>query len=187
MAGRRFVEGLAEGRYDVAVAPLPAGPGRRPGIRARRLVDESFVCVVRRGHPLTRGKLTVERFAAAAHALIAPAGEEGSFVDTALARLGLSRRVAVSVPHFMAAPHLTARSDLVLTLAARVAAAFEESFALSLLELPRELKVPDFTLSLLWHERYASDPAHGWFRNLLAEVAGAIPPPRRPRRRRGAS
>jgi DNA-binding transcriptional LysR family regulator len=183
--GTRFVEGLAEGRYDVAVAPLPREHDVA-GIQARRLVDESFVCVVRRGHPLTRGKLTAERFARATHALIAPAGGEGSFADTALARLGLSRRVAVSVPHFLAAPHLVAGSDLVLTLAARVAAAFADSFGLALLDLPPELKMPDFTLSLLWHERRASDPAHAWFRRLFAEVAAAIPRPRR-RPRRGAS
>ncbi len=184
-AGNRYLEGLAEGRYDVAVAPLLSNQDVA-GIKARRLIDESFVCVVRRGHPLTRGKLTVERFAAASHALIAPGGDEGSYTDNALALLGLSRRVAVSVPHFLAAPHLVAGSDLVLTLAARVAAAFEDTFDLAWLELPPELKIQGFTLSLLWHERHASDPAHAWFRALFAEVARAIPPPRR-RPRRGAS
>ena len=183
--GHKHAEALAEGRFDLAIAPLRPEDGAA-GLNSRRLIDESFVCVVRRGHPLTRGKLTVQRFAASSHALIAPSGAEGSFVDTALARLGLSRRVAVSVPQFMSAPHLVGGSDLVLTLAARVAAAVEHSFGLAILELPRELAITDFTLSLLWHDRFADDPAHAWFRNVVAEVAGAIPGPRR-RPRRDAS
>ena len=86
----------------------------------------------------------------------------------------------------MWAPLLVASSDLVLTLAERVAARLEDSFGLALLEMPKELALKPFVLSLMWHERHSADPAHAWFRQLFADVAGAIPRPRR-RPRRGAS
>lgn len=161
---------LASGTIDVAVAPV--GPhDDAPGVFAQRLFDESFVCVVRKGHPLADKNLTLTRFAAASHALIAPRETEGGPVDDALARLGLARRVAVMVPHFLIAPHVVATSDLVLTVAARVAELLQKPLGLVSLDPPRELGLVGFTMSAMWHERTHGDPAQRWARALLAAVA----------------
>jgi DNA-binding transcriptional LysR family regulator len=140
----------------------------------RRLFDERFVCVMRKAHPLAKKKkLTLARFAAASHALISPRGKEGGFVDDALARHNLSRRVALAVPHFLIAPHVVATSDLVLTLAARVADVLAKPLRLAVLSLPSELGLSGFTMSAMWHERTQNDPAQRWFRDLLASVASS--------------
>ena len=89
---------LGSGAVDLAIAPLRP-PDERPGIFGKALFREGFVCVVRKGHPLARKKLTLTRFAKASHALISPRGAEGGFVDDALARLGMRRRVTIAVPH----------------------------------------------------------------------------------------
>ncbi len=163
---------LGAGNVDVIVAPvLPRDAV--PGIFSKKLFDEKFVCVVRKGHPLVRSKLTLARFAGAAHALISPRGREGSFVDDALARLGLSRRVAVAVPHFLVAPHVVAASDLILTVAARVAELLTAPLGLVVLEPPRELCLEGFSMSALWHERTHRDPAQKWLHHLLVEIASA--------------
>src|SRR5262249_54000738 len=91
---------LSSGALDLVIAPSQKAEAR-PGILARRLFDDRFVCVVRLGHPLEHQRLTVARFAAASHALIAPRGKEGGLVDDALAKLGHERKVAVAVPHFL--------------------------------------------------------------------------------------
>jgi DNA-binding transcriptional LysR family regulator len=161
---------LGAGSTDLVIAPLRSRD-EAGGVRTRKLFNESFVCVVRRGHPLTQKPLTLARFAAADHALISPRGRDGSFVDDALARVGLARRVVVTVPHFLVAPHLVASSELVLTLAARVAAILAEPLGLTVLRPPKELRLEGFTISALWHERTQQDPAHAWIRGLLAEVA----------------
>jgi DNA-binding transcriptional LysR family regulator len=161
---------LASGAIDVGVAPVRPRD-EAPGIFAKRLFDETFVCVVRKGHPLAQKKMTATRFADARHALIAPRETEGGFVDDALAKLGLSRRVAVAVPHFLIAPHLVAASDLVLTLASRVAHVLAKPVGLAVLQPPRELGLEGFTMSALWHERTQNDPAQRWARNLIFEVA----------------
>jgi DNA-binding transcriptional LysR family regulator len=164
---------LVSGAIDLSIAPLrPAD--ERPGMYARRLFDERFVCVVRKGHPLAGKKLTLARFAAASHALISPRGAEGGFVDDALARLGMRRRVAVALPHFLVAPYVVATSDLVLTLAARIAAALVRPLGLAVLTPPAELKLQGFTISASWHERTHQDPARRWLRDVIAEEAAAI-------------
>lgn len=163
---------LADGTFDLVIAPVQSYEDGA-GIRARRLFDERFVCVMRKGHPLANGKLTLARFASASHALISPRGKEGGFIDDALARHGLSRRVAVAVPHFLIAPHVVASSDLLLTLAARVAEMLAKPLGLAVLPLPRELGVQGFTMSAIWHERTQGEASQKWMRDLLADVASA--------------
>src|SRR5258706_9294120 len=92
---------LASGKLDVVLMPPLAG-GVGPSIRPRQILEERFVCVTRREHPLAKkNALTLSRFAGASHALISPWGMEGGIVDDALARLGLERRVTLALPHAM--------------------------------------------------------------------------------------
>jgi DNA-binding transcriptional LysR family regulator len=161
---------LRSGDADLLLSPVFAADAG-PGIYTRKLFQERFVCVVRRGHPLAGKKLTLARYVAASHALISPRGKEGSMTDGALARMGLSRRVVVTVPHFLVAPHIVAQSDLILTLAARVADMLAAPLGLVLLDPPSELGLEGFTMSAVWHERTHGDPAQRWIRDLFAEVA----------------
>jgi DNA-binding transcriptional LysR family regulator len=162
---------LSTGELDLAITPFRAGD-ERAGLYAKRLLDETFVCVVRKGHPLAGKRLTLARYAAAHHALISPRGKEGGIVDAALAREGLSRRVVVAVPHFLIAPHIVARTDLVLTLAKRIASVVAEPLGLVVLPLPPEVRVDGFVLSAVWHERTQAEPMQRWVRGVIAEVAG---------------
>jgi DNA-binding transcriptional LysR family regulator len=170
---RELSETLMTGTVDLAITPLrPAD--ERPDIYGRRLFDDRFVCVVRKHHPLVGKKLTLARFAAASHALIAPRGTEGGVVDDALARLGLRRRVAVAVPHFLIAPHLVANTDLILTLAGRVADVLARPLGLSVLTPPPELRLEGFTMSAVWHERTHDDAAQRWLRGIVEAEASVI-------------
>src|SRR5580658_9972979 len=162
---------LSSGKLDIVLMPPPLGEGA-PGIRGQRILRDRFVCVARNGHPLAKRKaLTVSRFAGAIHALISPWGMEGGFVDDALARLGLKRRVAVAVPHFLAAPHIIASSDLLLTVPERVAQVVAGPLNLAVLAPPQELELTGFTMSILWHERTHEDPARRWLRDLIVAEA----------------
>jgi DNA-binding transcriptional LysR family regulator len=169
---------LASGEIDLAIAPPDAYP-ERAGTFKRRLFEDRFVCIVRNGHPLAKKKLTLSRFTAARHALISPRGKEGGFVEDALARLGLARRVTVAVPHFLIAPHLVASSNLVLTVAQRVASLLAEPLALTILAPPPELALVGFEMATFWHERSQSDPMLRWVRDLFVDVSKGLPAPGR--------
>jgi DNA-binding transcriptional LysR family regulator len=160
---------LAAGKLDLVIMPLTPG-AEAQGIRGRQLLRDRFVCIVRRGHLLAKKKtLSLSSFAGAAHALISPWGMEGGYVDDALARLGLHRKVAVAVPHFLVAPHIVASSDLLLTVAERVADVVAGPLGLAVLAPPQELGLTGFTLSILWHERTHDDPARRWIRDVIID------------------
>ncbi|MBW8727979.1 MAG: LysR family transcriptional regulator [Inquilinus limosus] len=149
---------LALGIYD----DLPAGFFRR------LLYDEDLVCVVRQGHPVAEGHLTLERFVALSHLALVVTGRGEAPVDIALARLGLSRRVAMRLPHFLVAPMLVAGSDMVLSLPRRLARVAATMVPLAVLELP--LQLDPFPMSMIWHERRQDDPAHAWLRRQVVEA-----------------
>lgn len=158
---------LARGSLDVVLSP-PL-PEYASGCYQRALFDERFTCVVRRGHPAAARRLTLARFCELDHLLIAPRGMPGSFVDNALAALNRKRRVALTVPHFMVAPHVVAHTDLILTLPSRLAELFAQS--LGLVILPPPLEIPGFSMHMVWHERTHYDPGHRWLREQFAAVA----------------
>ena len=153
---------LATGDLDLVLAP-PRSDEFGAGIRRRTLFDETLVVAMRKGHPLARARLTLPRFCAAAHLLVAPRGTPGSFVDDALAARGRSRRVAVTLSNFLTAPAILAASDLVATLPRRVVQGRAE-----LVQRPAPLPLPGFALAMLWHERAEHDAGHAWLRRELA-------------------
>jgi DNA-binding transcriptional LysR family regulator len=157
---------LAADAADVALGVYANAPS---GFRRQRLYGDTMVCAVRRGHPALARPLTPPRFAALDHALISITGEGGGVVDTALARLGLTRRIALRLPSFLAAPLVIARSDLIVTMPRRVAAEFAAYAPIVLVEPP--VALPGFTISQLWHERAHADPRHAWLRRTIAAVA----------------
>jgi DNA-binding transcriptional LysR family regulator len=167
--GVRDADLLEAGEIDLAVVvPL----ADRSTLRRARLLSESFACLVRRDHPEVGEALTLETYCRLPHALISPRGSGPTFVDEALARLGLARRIALRIPFFLAAPPIVARSDLVLTAPRRVAQLFAESLPLRVLDPPLDLA--SFTVHALWHERDDADPAHVWLRRALARAAESV-------------
>lgn len=162
---------LREGRVDLAVgvwADLP------PELRIRRLFADRFVCVVREDHPR---RATVDQMATwldLDHVLTAPRGRPGSHVDRHLRALGHQRRVARTVPYFLAAFLLVAQSDAVLTVSARLARTMAPRFGLHVFAPPLDLG-PDYTLSMLWHPRRDGDPAHRWLRDQLVAASMELP------------
>lgn len=164
-------EELAAGVLDVVIGP-PRTSARPAATYEKVLFDESFTCILRGKHPLADGRMTLARYCAVPHLLIAPRGTPGSFVDDALHALGKTRRIALAVPHFLVVPHIIAGSDLVATIATRVAALFTET--LDLVTMPPPVQIPKFQIALAWHERNHQDAPHRWLREQLLAVAAEV-------------
>ena len=166
---RNFVQELSEGAADLGFVVRLQDEA---GIRARKLLVDRFVCVIRQDHPIG-ARLDLETFLRLPHALVAPLGGPGSFVDTALAELGHGkRRIALTIPHFFLAPALIATTDLVITLPERVARIIVMNYPLRIVPLP--IKLPTIDISLAWHERVHHDPANAWMRD---QIVKALRPP----------
>lgn len=138
---------------------------RRPGLK------ETFKVIQRKGHPRGTAPFTLDDFCAAQHVLISPEG--GGFfgaADKVLKDMGRTRRVVCSLPSFLLAPGLVAQSDLVALCPVRVAARHAELVD----QFDPPFPSPSFAVDLLWHPRRQNDPAHAWFRALVARLTGAL-------------
>ncbi len=160
---------LVGGKLDALIS-VSGALGTLPGTYLQKLFDERFVCVLRKDHPAADAPLTIDQFAALPHALVAPRGRAGSIVDKALARLGKRRRVALEIPHFLAAPAIVRQTGVILTIGERLARMMSDGLAL----MQPTLGLPGFAVALFWRERHHSEPAHRWFRAITAEVAHAL-------------
>ncbi len=136
-----------------------------PDIRADRVAETRHVIVVRQGHPLTRGEaVSAAQYAAAEHITVSRRGKLGNALDDALARLGLTRRVVATAPTEGTAFEFVRDSDLLVTAPESTTRATATDLGLTLLPLPFEL--PPIAVYLSWHQRYDTDPAHAWLRDL---------------------
>lgn len=142
----------------------------RPGLFMQKLWSDTYLCAVRRGHAVTKGKMTPERFAALKHVQIAPGGKPGGPLDDAMLERGLVRQVAVRVPHFVVAPLMVERSDLVLAAPRRLLEKFSSlTKHLHLFESP--VPIRGFTLYQAWLARHHEDAVHKWLRGEIRRCA----------------
>ncbi|HEY9102272.1 LysR substrate-binding domain-containing protein, partial [Chitinimonas sp.] len=156
---------LREGTVDMETGVV--GDDTSPEIRTRVLYHDRFVGVVRPGHPLSRGKPTLARYAAGQHVVVMRRNlSRNNLVDEALAASGLSRDVALIVGGFGTAVALARSCDLIATVPERHTAGLREG----LYSFVLPFAVPEITISLLWHPRHDADPAHKWLRERLRAV-----------------
>jgi DNA-binding transcriptional LysR family regulator len=165
---------LERGDLDFVISYARASyPGT---LRSRVVYRDGFLCLVRRGHPaLAGGGLTLERYVALRHLLVAPSGRAGGVVDDLLAELGLARHIAVHVQSFLPVGSIIAASDLVVTMPARLAQRAAERP--DLVTVPTPVAVRPFALYLFWHARQDTDLGHRWFREGLVEAGEAASTP----------
>jgi DNA-binding transcriptional LysR family regulator len=162
-------DGLKDGAMDLMIGYYNEVPR---GHHQALLFEESYVCIARKGHPRVGPRLTLKRYLELSHVLVSQTGGSPGSVDRALAKLGKSRTVGLRVSHFLMVPMVVARTDMIAALSRRVAEPFAELLPLLLVEPP--LPLPKGMVGQVWHNRTDQDPAHAWFRRLIAEIARTL-------------
>jgi DNA-binding transcriptional LysR family regulator len=155
---------LRDGSVDLETGVVDQNIG--PEVRTQALFHDRYVGVVRARHPLSTRKVTAARYAAAEHVLVQRRDTDRSPIDEALESLELERKIVTVVGGFSAALALARASDLVASVPERHTGNLRDrmhTFALP-------LRLPAFTVSLLWHPRMDGDPAHRWLRTCVREV-----------------
>jgi DNA-binding transcriptional LysR family regulator len=143
------------------------------------LIEDDYVCVVHKDHPFARKAPTLAQFAKAKHLLVSPRGDARGFVDERLAEKGLTRRIALTVNHFAAAPQIVAETDCVLTVPRLIAERFAPPRSTAQFACPVPAPPALTRMSMIWHDRLARHPAHAWLRERLRTVGSALLKPRR--------
>ncbi len=166
---QRYLEALETDQADFAIGNLRTARG---AIVTRRIFDDTYKVVCRRGHRLVRGAAGgVAPFSdlmSADHVLVRPPNVPDSPVERTLRRNGWSRRVALEVPHYLVLGQIIGGADLVAITPSLVARELSRRNNIRALTPPFE--IPPVVIRLGWHERQHKDSGSIWLRNQIAEL-----------------
>lgn len=168
---------LHDDQADLVLGHFPAllgailAEGERALLNHRQLHRTPYACVMRRGHALAEGELTLDRYCGAHHVLVSVSGRAYAEVDEALARLGRRRRVLLTVNQYHTAVQVIRQSDLVTVLPESYVTAATGT-ADELVTQPLPVEIPPLTVEAVWLARRETEPAHRWLRKIVLAAAG---------------
>lgn len=160
---------LRDGRVDLETGVVEESLG--PEVRTQALFRDQLIGVVRSGHPLSAGKMTVARYVGARHVVVSRNGLESGAVDLPFLPPDLKRKVETIVSGFSSALSLARGSDLVAT----VPDLHTSSLRGGMFHFPLPMPAQPFTVSMLWHPRMDADPAHRWLRRCVRATCANEP------------
>src|SRR5258708_8418003 len=128
---------------------MPQPPA--PGIHSRKISTQTLVGLVRKGHPLARGRATAGQFKKVSRLAITLRSDrfEGP-ADRLLEKAGVTGEVVYATPHFLAVPTLLSNSDLLLVTTYTMARFVCAQHRLSVVRLTMSEPIQP---ALSWHER----------------------------------
>jgi len=157
---QKDVAALRTGEVDLEIGVLG---GTGPEILLRKLFDDRMVGVVRKGHPLARGRITVDSYIAHPHISVSRKGLFNGPIDDELGRRGLTRSVIAVVPNIHSALELARTSDWIAHVPERHTLRSRKNFFTFELPIP----TPPLVISMMWHPRLDADDLHSRLRDLI--------------------
>jgi DNA-binding transcriptional LysR family regulator len=156
--------GLA-GDIDLHIGMPPSIP---KGCLAAPLFDDEFVCLMRRDRKRRNQRVNTKEYLAAVHVRVSVLDSASDLVDHLLAKRGLSRTIALTVPHFSVLPLVVARTGAIATLSRRLATVYAGDARLALREPPVDMHRRK--LQMIWHQRTDADQGARFLRALVREA-----------------
>ncbi len=164
------IEMLQNGKLDIFLG-CPRDYGG--GVLKEKLFEDREVCVVRNGHPI-KGKVMNEAEMANSEFAALSLSETGlGFLEDYLYRKGVQRKIKIVLQQETVIPSLVENSDLVGSIAQRLAEIYADKGRLRIVRMP--LKNTDFEVFQHWHSVNDDDPAQKWMRTLIRNVAATLP------------
>jgi DNA-binding transcriptional LysR family regulator len=157
--------GLESGEIDLAIGYLPDLSKRN--FFQQTLFKDDYVSLVRLGHPITAAQFELDQFLHYEHAVVRVPIRHQELIDLHLARRRIHCRVGFICPHVVTLPSIVAHSDMIITVARRLADHFLALGApLRKVELPFPL--PMVEIRQHWHSKFQHDARNKWLRSLIA-------------------
>ena len=138
------------------------------GFHRQRLYTDSDALAVRRGHPAAAKLKKREAFLAARHVAVVIRGQNEDLIDSWLRAKGVERRIALVVPGYIEALHVTARTDLVAFVPRRLIAALAKQLSLVTVTPPFDPGIDE--QHMFYPTRAQMDPGSIWLRRLMLET-----------------
>ncbi len=173
---------LSEGRCDLAVDRIRETP---EWIGCATMFHSYILCVAAKDHPVLArhrvapgSRIPPDVFCEVPHVLLSMDGARTGTMEVALKEHGLSRKVALTVPHFQAVALTAAASQLIGSLPVHFARHAAAHLPLALYLPPYD--PPKVGVGVYWHRRHDRDPANLWLRDHVARALALdrdFPPP----------
>jgi DNA-binding transcriptional LysR family regulator len=182
--GNDILEQLDSRRVDFVIGSIETAPER---VRTDVILRETLVWVVRTGHPLTRGKVTLERLIETPHiairkrrdpetrtppALVMRASWEdmGAF-EQELRERELERQIKITVPDVYSALAVVRRSDMAAMIPKRLAEMVQGGF-ITMINPP--YRSPTVEMNLLCLRERLAEPSQAWMHALIRAASRKV-------------
>jgi DNA-binding transcriptional LysR family regulator len=142
------------------------------GFHRQRLYTDSDALAVRRNHPVGVKLRKRDAFLAARHVAVVIRGQNEDLIDRWLHTKGIERRIALVVPGYIEALHVTARTDLVAFVPRRLIAALERQLSLKTITPPFDPGIDE--QHMFYPTRAQFDPGSIWLRKLMLETGRGL-------------
>jgi DNA-binding transcriptional LysR family regulator len=144
------------------------------GFHRQRLYIDSDALAVRRNHPVGVKLKKREAFLGARHVAVVIRGQNEDLIDRWLHTKGIERRIALVVPGYIEALHVTARTDLVAFVPRRLIAALATQLSLKIVTPPFDPGIDE--QHMFYPTRAQFDPGSIWLRKLMLETGRGLAP-----------
>jgi DNA-binding transcriptional LysR family regulator len=138
------------------------------GFHRQLLYTDSDALAVRRGHPVAAKLKRRDAFLNALHVAVIIRGQSEDLIDGWLRSKGLERRIALVVPGYIEALHITARTDLVAFVPRRLIAALAKPLSLATIPPPLDPGIDE--QFMFYPTRAQMDPGSIWLRNIMLGI-----------------
>ena len=138
-------------------------------IKRELLLNDDYVCIVRKDHPRIKDKLSLKQFESEQHLLLTEEVPESSNLRTALAENNITQNTIFTGNEHIALPAILVTSNTIMTVTRTFANAVSNYLDISILEPP--FSIASRKTFLYWHENTSDSAANKWLRDQIIIIA----------------
>lgn len=157
---------LRSGQIDLALGYLPQLEGAR--CKGRLILRDRMVCLMRDGHPASRGDWTTEIFWSLSFVDVSRAATGYQMARGLIEEGGQGFATPARLEHFTIVPEVVRETNYVAIFPHSIFTRLEGRGGFVARELPFEL--PSYDIKLWVHDSFAGDPALGWVADLIMDA-----------------
>lgn len=159
------IQSMKAGETDLTIGFIP---DLEDEVTSHHLFTDTFVCLVRAGHPITRMRAQEPDLGSLGYVYGGTTAAGHQLAERWLTEIGLKRQIVLRLGHFTVAPGVVRETDLAVIFPESVARLINGDGAFALLPLPPGHPVVDIRVHL--HTHFGGDAGICWLRDTLLSL-----------------
>lgn len=172
---------VEQGRVDMVINRFDSMP---QSFHQTTVWEDNYACLLSADNPILRSGFDLDSYLQAQHVWVSKTGmgvgvginpkdqQRLGWVDEALRKQGVKRRISVFTRHYQAAMLLAEQKNLVVTIPRKAAELQKHNSRVVVKDTPFE--IPSFELKMAWSPLLQHNPAHQWMRRLVTSVGKKV-------------